>query len=150
LRHSLDQDLPVLAICRGHQLLNVALGGSLLQHIEGDYHRAHKEGDMPSRWHSITVEPDSRLGSIYGRADMEVNSRHHQAVLPAMLAPPLRAVAYSPDGVIEAVESSTHAWAVGVQWHPERLESEHAGFADRNTALFQALVVATQHVKEPV
>ena len=66
LRHALSADLPVLAICRGHQLLNVALGGTLLQHIEGDGHRAYKEEGMPSRWHNVLLEPGSRIAEIYG------------------------------------------------------------------------------------
>jgi putative glutamine amidotransferase len=149
LQQALDADIPVLAICRGHQLLNVALGGTLLQHIEGDGHRAHKEGDMPSRWHAVQLEP-RRLPAIFGVDEMEVNSRHHQAVLPGMLAPGLRPLAYSADGIVEAVESARHSWVLGVQWHPERPEPEHPGFAERNRALFQALVGAARAVREPV
>ncbi len=146
LRHALESDLPVLAICRGHQLLNVAFGGSLLQHIEGDSHRAQKEEGMPSRWHSVALQPGARLAGIYGREEMEVNSRHHQAVLPGTLGPGLHAIAHAPDGLVEGVVSDTHSWVVGVQWHPERPEPEHPGFADRNAALFEALVAATSSV----
>ena len=149
LQRALDADIPVLAICRGHQLLNVAFGGTLLQHIEGDGHRAHKEGDMPSRWHVVHLEPEGRLAAIHGVGEMEVNSRHHQAVLPAMLAADLRPLAYSPDGIVEAFESTRHSWVLGVQWHPERLEPEHPGFAERNRALFQALVAEARNVREP-
>jgi putative glutamine amidotransferase len=149
LRRALDADLPVLAICRGHQLLNVALGGSLLQHIEGDGHRAHKDGDMPSRWHTVQLELGSRLHAAYGVDAMEVNSRHHQAVLPGMLAADLRVAAYSPDGVVEAAESIRHSWVVGVQWHPERREPDHAGFAERSRLIFQAFVMAARSVREP-
>ena len=149
LRHALTADLPVLAICRGHQLLNVAFGGSLLQHVEGDDHRAHREGDMPSRWHTVRLEPGTRLRAAHTTAQMEVNSRHHQAVLPATLAPDLRVAAVSPDGLIEAVESAKHTWVVGVQWHPERLEPNHPGFADRSRSLFRAFVAAASTVKEP-
>jgi len=150
LRRALDADAPVLAICRGHQLLNVALGGTLLQHIEGDGHRAHKDGDMPSRWHTVQLEPGSRLSAAYSVEEMEVNSRHHQAVLPGMLARDLQAVAFSPDGIVEAVESTRHSWVAGVQWHPERLEPEHQGFAELSRAIFQAFVAATRNVREPV
>ena len=150
LRRALDADLPVLAICRGHQLLNVALGGTLLQHIEGDGHRANKDGDMPSRWHTVQLEPGSRLSAAFGADEIEVNSRHHQAVLPAVLAKDLRAVAYSPDGIIEAVESVRHSWAIGVQWHPERPEPEHPRFAEQSRVIFQAFVAAARSVRQPV
>ena len=120
LREALDRDVPVLAVCRGHQFLNVALGGSLLQHIDGDGHRADGEGE--SRWHSVSLH-GGRLGKAYeGRADLRVNSRHHQAVTDDRLAPTLTPVAYSPEGLVEAVESRDHGWVVGVQWHPERQE----------------------------
>ncbi len=150
LRRALDADLPVLAICRGHQLLNVALGGSLLQHIEGDGHRAHKDGEMPSRWHAVQLETGSRLHAAYRTGEMVVNSRHHQAVLEETLAPDLHCVARSSHGLVEGVESASHSWVVGVQWHPERLESDHPAFAERSRNLFQAFVAATRNVREPV
>jgi putative glutamine amidotransferase len=141
LADALARDLPVLAICRGHQLLNVALGGRLLQHIEGDGHRAdYKSEGFPSRWHTVRVAPGSRLRALLGADELEVNSRHHQAVLPETLAPGLMPVATSPDGIVEAVESGAHRWLVGVQWHPERLEEEHTRFAPQSRRLFEALV----------
>jgi putative glutamine amidotransferase len=149
LRDALDADIPVLAICRGHQLLNVALGGTLLQHIEGDGHRAHRDADMPSRWHEVHLE-QGHLRDIFGLDDMEVNSRHHQAVLPGMLAPDLQALAHSPDGIVEAAESVRHSWVLSVQWHPERSEETHPGFADRNRALFLAMVAEARKVREAV
>jgi putative glutamine amidotransferase len=127
--------IPVLAICRGHQLLNVALGGSLHQHIDGNGHRA-LTGE-PSRWHDVRIEPRSRLASHVGSGVQRVNSRHHQAVLPQTLAPRLRAVAVSPDGLVEASESEDGAWTVSVQWHPERIE-----MWARSRALFEAFVHA--------
>lgn len=141
LRRALDEDLPVLAVCRGHQLLNVALGGRLLQHIDSGEHRAHL-GDpgQPSRWHTVRVATGSRLHTILGADEIEVNSRHHQAVLPGTLAPGLEVTATSPDGLIEAVESQSHRWVLGVQWHPERLEPEHPAFAPTQRRLFEALV----------
>lgn len=141
LADALAADLPVLAICRGHQLLNVALGGRLLQHIEDGTHRAdYKSEGFPSRWHTVRLAPGSRLRALLGAYEVEVNSRHHQAVLPETLAPGLTPVATSPDGIVEAVESQTHRWVVGVQWHAERLEPEHPGFAERSAGLFAALV----------
>jgi putative glutamine amidotransferase len=136
LRQVLERDLPVLAVCRGHQFLNVALGGSLLQHVEGDSHRADDEG--LSRWHTVSLAGGGRLGEAYGdRGDLRVNSRHHQAVTVERLAPALTPMAYSPDGLVEAMESREHGWVVGVQWHPERPEMRPA--ADR---LFAAFVEA--------
>lgn len=117
-----ERELPILAICRGHQLLNVALGGQLHQHIDGDHHRAHTSEGYPSRFHQVRIESGSRLGSLLGTDDLEVNSRHHQAVLPETIAPGLRATAFSPDGLIEAMESSDGSWVTSVQWHPEREE----------------------------
>ena len=133
LRQAVERDLPVLAICRGHQLLNVALGGSLLQHIEG--HRADENGD--SAWHDVALEPGSRLArACDGSRRLRVNSRHHQAVTPERLAPGL-AVVGAADGYAEAVESRDRRWVLGVQWHPERPEIRPT--ADR---LFRAFVEA--------
>lgn len=135
LQQALERDLPVLAVCRGHQLLNVALGGSLRQHIEGDGHRADDEGQ--SRWHTVSLR-GGRLADVYGRRrDLRVNSRHHQAVTEERLAPSLEPFAYSPDVLVEAMESREHRWVVGVQWHPERPEMRPA--AD---PLFAAFVAA--------
>jgi putative glutamine amidotransferase len=135
LRQALERHLPVLAVCRGHQLLNVALGGSLVQHIEGDGHRADDEGE--SRWHTVSLR-GGRLADVYGRRpDLRVNSRHHQAVTEECLAPSLEPFAYSPDGLVEAVESREQRWVVGLQWHPERPEMRPA--AD---PLFAAFVFA--------
>lgn len=149
LARALERDLPVLAICRGHQLLNVALGGRLLQHIEGDGHRAdYKAEGMPSRWHTVRLVAESRLRGIFGADEVEVNSRHHQAVLPETLAPGLAPVAASPEGLVEAVESTDHRWVLGVQWHPERLEEERPGFAATMRRLFRALVEEARRVRE--
>jgi len=134
LRQALERGLPVLATCRGHQFLNVALGGSLLQHVEGDSHCADDEGQ--SRWHTVSIR-GGRLGEVYGlRRDLRVNSRHHQAVTEERLAPSLEPFAYSPDGLVEVMESREHGWVVGVQWHPERPEMRPA--ADLLFATFVA------------
>ena len=137
LRQALDRDLPVLAVCRGYQLLNVTMGGSLLQHIGGDGHRADDEG--LSRWHEVSLtEGDGRLGDVYrGGRELRVNSRHHQGVTPERLAPTLAPLAQSPDGLVEAVESREHRWVLGVQWHPERPEMHPAA-----APLFAAFVAA--------
>ena len=148
LGQALVHDLPILAICRGHQLLNVAFGGGLLQHVDGDGHRADygSEG-FPSRWHEVAIREGSRLHAALGlparqagAAGALVNSRHHQAVTAERLAPRLEAVALSPDGLVESVECLAHRWVVGVQWHPERLEPCQCGFADTSALLFRELV----------
>jgi gamma-glutamyl-gamma-aminobutyrate hydrolase PuuD len=137
LRHALERDIPVLAICRGHQLLNVTLGGSLLQHIEGDGHRWTDDGD--SSWHEIEVTAEeSRLAQAYDGAKMlRVNSRHHQGVTEDRLAGDLRPVAASHDAFVEAAESTSHRWVMGVQWHPERPEMRPEA-----APLFAALIAA--------
>jgi putative glutamine amidotransferase len=136
LDEALARDIPVLAICRGHQLLNVALGGSLLQNIEEEGHRWSDNGD--SAWHEITVNSGGRLAGVYGNgATVRVNSRHHQGITRDRLAPGLHSVATSHDGFIEAMESEDHSWVVGVQWHPERPE-----IRTESRALFEAFVHA--------
>jgi putative glutamine amidotransferase len=113
---ALDRDLPVLAICRGFQLLNVALGGRLAQDVAG--HRPPvREGLL--QHHEVHVEPGSRLAAAVGGAPLTVNSRHHQGVTADMLAPGLQATA-RVGGLVEAYEAPAHRWLVGVQWHPER------------------------------
>lgn len=121
LRQALEWDLPVLAICRGMQVLNVALGGSLIQHVPG-----HKAELRDSQWvsvrHHVWIAPGSRLTAVLGAGGyVRVNSRHHQAVREAQKAPRLMASAYSPeDFLVEALESPSHRFVIGVQWHPER------------------------------
>jgi putative glutamine amidotransferase len=122
LRRALERDIPVLCICRGHQLLNVALGGALLQDIQSDGHKWL--ADSTSSWHEVTLDgPPSRLAAVYGPGrTLRVNSRHHQGVTPDRVAAPLGVVARSPDGFVEAVEATDRRWVMGVQWHPERPE----------------------------
>jgi putative glutamine amidotransferase len=121
IEQALERDLPVLCICRGHELLNVALGGSLVQHIETDGHRWHEDGS--SNWHEVSLDGPGRLAELYGAgATLRVNSRHHQGVTEERLAPRLRIIARSADGFVEAMESTAHRWVTGIQWHPERPE----------------------------
>lgn len=134
LQDALARDIPVLAICRGHQLLNVALGGTLLQDIEDPSHRWLDNGD--SNWHDISIGESGRLSAMYGDS-VRVNSRHHQGITPDRLAPGLRAVASSYDSYVEAFEGETQRWVVGVQWHPERPE-----IRQESLVLFQAFVAA--------
>ena len=128
------RELPVLAICRGMQLLNVAHGGTLYQHLPdhvGD-DVVHRRPDLtrPIPMHPVRVEGGSRLAAWLGREEADVNSYHHQA--PWEVGAGLRAVAWSPDGVIEGLEGAT---SLGVQWHAEAM---HA--APEQAALFEAFV----------
>jgi len=128
--------LPILAICRGIQLVNVAYGGTLYQDIPSQLpdaiqHAQRSARHLPS--HSVTVSEGSRLYGMVGGA-IEVTSFHHQAVKD--LGAGLEVTATSPDGVVEAVEASDHPWLVAVQWHPEMSAVSDAA----SRAVFEAFV----------
>lgn len=109
--------LPLLAICRGIQILNVALGGTLYQDLASERAGPIDHADRRAR-HGLRIEPHTRLHRTVGALAASVNTRHHQAIRD--LAPGLRATAWAEDGVIEGVERSGDApWTLGVQWHPE-------------------------------
>ena len=114
LRRAMDRDMPVLGICRGFQVINVAFGGKLVQHLEG---HSKKVGDLHP--HAAAPAAGSRLAAASGTAPHAVNSSHHQAVTEDVLAPGLRPTVRI-DGLVEAFESPDHRWLVAVQWHPER------------------------------
>ncbi len=119
-RRALARDLPVLGVCGGEQLLNVVLGGSLLQHIPGAVpdalaHEQANPRDEPG--HAVTVVAGTRLAAIVGCTSLEVNSAHHQAVADPGDGVVVNAVA--PDGVIEGIEHPAYRFCIGVQWHPE-------------------------------
>jgi putative glutamine amidotransferase len=114
-RHAIDNNIPALGICRGFQLLNVVLGGSLVQHLEG--HGRNAEGR--SGQHEAAVAENSRLAGILGKSRIGVNSSHHQAVRLEDLAPGLTPSATTEDGLIEAFEADG---VLAVQWHPERVD----------------------------
>ena len=122
-RRALDADLPILGICRGFQVLNVALGGKLAMDIKG--HQA-KGDDLIE--HHLAAAHGSKLARATSDATLRVNSRHHQAVMPDQLAPSLRATVLH-DGLVEAFESTNHRWVIGVQWHPERTNEVDAAAA---------------------
>lgn len=130
LRSALATGMPVLGVCGGMQLLNVALGGSLHQDLPNDLglrgHQQPAPKDVPS--HDVEVVPGTRLAALAGAGRLRVNSTHHQAV--KAVAPGLLVSARSPDGVVEGIELPGHPFALGVQWHPEsalRHEPRHAG-----------------------
>lgn len=114
VRGAMGRDLPVLGVCRGFQVINVAQGGKLVLDIKG--HRPLGD-DVVS--HQVTPAAGSRLARACGEQPIRVNSRHHQAVTKAELASALRPTAFVDD-LVEAFESDGHRWVVGVQWHPER------------------------------
>jgi putative glutamine amidotransferase len=142
LREALEADLPVLAICRGHQLLNVCFGGGLLQHVPGDAHRWQEDEPVTSSFHDVSFAPDSKLLAVYGADRVNVNSRHHQAVTVDRVARGLVVTGTSDDGLVEGLESPAHRWIVGVQWHPERPELETPGFAESSRLLWGAFTRA--------
>ncbi|MGD8453306.1 MAG: gamma-glutamyl-gamma-aminobutyrate hydrolase family protein [Phycisphaerae bacterium] len=116
--------LPILAICLGHQIAHVARGGALIQHID-DLDRptpvTHYLASGHPALHSVRIEPGSRLASVVGGTEIEVNSRHHQAVDHRRPVHNLRPVAWSPDGLLEGAEDCDGRFLLCVQWHPEDL-----------------------------
>ncbi len=132
---SLETRKPLLGICYGTQAMNVALGGTLIQHLDAERAGAIQHPDRRSR-HAVHVAPRSLLARLGGRAgEFQVNSSHHQSL--DRVAPSLCVTARAPDGVIEAVETTApDRFLVGVQWHPERIWRE----SDLSRALFEELV----------
>jgi len=136
LNGALERNMPVLGICGGEQLLAVALGGSLIQHIPDSIAEALPHEQATSHYepgHAVEILPDTLLARIVGAGTMQVNTSHHQAVRE-----PGRATvnALAPDGVIEGIEDSARKFCLGVQWHPEYL------IDSGDSRIFQALIVA--------
>jgi gamma-glutamyl-gamma-aminobutyrate hydrolase PuuD len=129
LETALARDVPVLAVCRGSQVLNVALGGDLVQHLPevvGDEKHKHTPGEFAD--HDVTLEPETRLGQLLGD-HAPVKSHHHQGF--GRLGSGLREAARAEDGTLEAIEDPSRRFALGVLWHPEAGEDQR---------LFEALV----------
>jgi putative glutamine amidotransferase len=123
-RHAVQTRKPFLAICRGHQVLNVALGGTMWEdlasqvpgHIRHDYYGVGARTDRP---HTVQVRRGSHLAAILNSEEVPVNSLHHQGLRD--LASELSVSAIAPDGLVEGVEIEGHPFGIGVQWHPENL-----------------------------
>ncbi len=128
IREALKKKMPILAICRGEQILNVAMGGSLIVDIPEDYDTiiTHRCPDPNACFHKVKILPHTELAKITGVEIGLVNSNHHQAV--DKLADVFVPAAYAPDGIIEAYEwknPSDKSFLIAVQWHPERLDSNN-------------------------
>jgi putative glutamine amidotransferase len=137
------EGLPLLAICRGVQMLNVAAGGTLIQDIPTQVpdalpHSTVAGRPLPTVVHTVEVAADSRLAALVGAGELGVNSAHHQAVKVAGTG--LVVTARAPDGVIEGLEAPGHPFCVGVQWHPEAMVESHPVMR----RLFEGLVEAAR------
>lgn len=133
---ALDSNWPILGICRGHQMLNVALGGTLFQDIPtvcaSDIR--HQVNDLYPA-HTIQIEASTKLHQILDQDSIQVNSRHHQAIQD--LASDLRVTARSSDGLIEGIELPGHPYFIGVQWHPENLQDH-----EEHKRIFESFIAA--------
>jgi putative glutamine amidotransferase len=124
-----ERKVPLFGICRGEQVMAWAMGGSLYQDIDDEMpptntpkgHKYFPNGDFSILVHKVALTPDSHLAQILGTTIVDVNSVHHQGV--ASITNPLRVVGTAPDGMIEAIEDPQHPWFIGVQWHPEWLDT---------------------------
>jgi len=136
LEAALERDMPVLAVCRGSQILNVLRGGDLVQHLpEVVGHEQHKETAGVFSEHDVKIAPDSRLGGVVGERTA-VKSHHHQGY--GRVGDGLEAVAWAEDGTLEALEDPRRRFGLGVLWHPEE---------DKDTPLFVALVDEAQRYR---
>lgn len=132
--------LPVLAICRGLQLVNVALGGDLIQDLEEAGKKNHRRMNDVDDAHSISVSENSLLKEVIGSTSANINGAHHQAI--GKLSDELMATAFSEDGVIEAVEwkdKTDEPWLLAVQWHPERMKQDEVCSKNIREAFLKAI-----------
>jgi putative glutamine amidotransferase len=143
VRAALERGLPILGICRGHQVLNVALGGELYQDITAQVSDTIEHAYVPGRpmensVHKVEIEAQSRMAEILAGTEFDVNSAHHQAV--SKPGEGLRVVARASDGIIEGLEMPDRPFVVSVQWHPEAMVK----IDPTMYPLFEAFVEATQ------
>lgn len=139
-RRVIDSSIPTLGICRGAQILNVVQGGKLIEHIPDEIGEKvlHRAPPREPVTHGVKLKTGSRLAKILGRDQFDATSWHHQALRGA--AAGFDAVAYAPDGTIEAIEMPSHPWMIAVQWHPEL----SAASDPLQQKLFDALVEAAR------
>jgi putative glutamine amidotransferase len=151
VRWAIDDGKPVLAVCRGFQVLNVAFGGTLFQDVGDQFPEAIKHDYFPKAdgrpprdllTHEIRIAPDSRLAKYLEKDHSPVNSMHHQGI--KQLAPGLAASAWAPDGLIEGIEGTDDQFLIAVQWHPEELAGSDAGMR----RLFSAFIEASRRKAE--
>jgi putative glutamine amidotransferase len=146
LEAAMRRGIPVLGICRGMQVLNVGLGGTLIQDLPSQRKGGllhEQSAPVDKEWHHATVAEGSGLAEIFGTCELFINSFHHQAV--DELGTGLQASAWAEDGVVEGMEGTGDAWIRGVQWHPERGEAEAPrDQRDPNRRLFWAFVQAAR------
>lgn len=138
-RAARDRGIPTLGICLGVQVMNVAAGGTLIQHIESDIDHASEPSDRHR--HEVAVDGGTRLARIVGERELNVNSSHHQAIKDVGRG--LRVTAHAPDGIVEGIEDPRHPFYVGVQWHPEDMAGERSA-----SAIFGAFVEAARRYAE--
>lgn len=144
IRWALEDKKPILAVCRGIQVVNVALGGSLYQDVKSQIPAAAKHDYFPTKEnpardylaHPINVERNTRLAELLGGQSVPVNSMHHQAI--KKLADGLTPTAFSPDGLIEAAEGAPGQYLTAVQWHPEELAGRDPGMKRLFTSFVEA------------
>ncbi len=141
VKESLKKDLPLLGICRGMQVINIAAGGTIYQDLGSQRKKVIKHMQQAPRWyptHKVSLARESKLAFIMGMEELRVNSFHHQGV--ARVAPGFMACAHARDGVVEALEHPEKKFVLGVQWHPEAM-----WFRDNNMLkLFTHLIAASQ------
>jgi putative glutamine amidotransferase len=139
-RQALSRQTPTLGICRGQQLLNVATGGNLIEHLPDQFGETvrHRGAAGENVEHPVQIQPGSRLAQITGVTTLSTVSKHHQGI--GRITAEWQVMARAADGVIEAQEHKHHPWMIAVQWHPE-LSYQDA----RHLRLFQALVEAARN-----
>lgn len=148
IKDALDGGLPALGICRGAQIFNVALGGTLIPDVEAAGYRSHRRGNAEERLHPVIVERGTLLGMVTGTERGEINTSHHQAV--AAPGAGLCVAARSDDGIVEALEwqdPAEHPFLLLIQWHPERLRSASSPFA-RNILRFFVQEVQRRELRD--
>ena len=143
-KYARERGIPTLGICLGVQVMNVAAGGSLVQDIDSELETEIEHASEPEdrARHDVIIEKDTKLATILGERELNVNSSHHQAI--RRIGEGLRVTALAPDGVVEGLEDPRHPFYVGVQWHPEDMSGERSA-----SSIFGAFVdAARRHAEE--